>query len=202
MTGSGSHLQVIEPEAKLSLAERDDDPLMVLLAAGHRAAFDVLLARHEARVFGIAAKYLGDRALAEEAVQETFVRLWRSRESYVPSGRFTAYLGGIALNACRELSRSRRRRAEAMRRFSQSVERESWAAEAEAELLQREAEVRAERLVAALPRRHKEAVVLRFYAEMSYAEMSQLLGRNEVTLRSRVFQALKRLREAATEGEP
>ena len=166
---------------------------MLRARGGDRAAFGELLDRHETRIFGFAAKHLGERALAEEACQETFIRLWKFRDRYEPRGRFTAYISRLCLNACRELRRSRGRRRAAMQRFAdqtceQPVDRP------DEDLLAQEDRRRIERAISTLPEKLKEAVLLRFYVGLSYPEMTAILGRKETTLRANVFHATKKLR--------
>src|SRR5688572_6540853 len=106
---SGTKLELVEG-GTVPLSERSDDELMALFAADYSPAARVLVERHETKVYLFARRYLGDPALAEEAAQETFVRVWWARAEYRASGRFCAYLAGLCLNVCRELSRGRDRR--------------------------------------------------------------------------------------------
>lgn len=186
-------LRVVDSAAPADIAERSDDALMALCKVGHRGAFDVLLERHEARVFGFAAKYLGERTLGEEACQETFLRMWCLREEYEPRGHFTAYLSRVCLNVCRELGRSRRRRAAAMERFSTET-RGGGVDCLEEDLLLNERDEAVERMLSKLPPRLREAVLLRFYNGLSYSEMVEIVGRSEGTLRSQIHRAVNRMR--------
>ena len=186
-------LHLVSPPAAQPLRERSDDGLMALCKSDHRAAFGVLVQRHEARVFGFAARYLGEQALAEEACQLTFVRVWRLRGEYEARGKLTAYLARLCWHACRELGRSRRRRQAAIEKFG-SLAPEASIHDPEEVVLQRERQRTVERAIARLPRRLKETVLFRFYHGMSYAQMAEILGRSEATLRSRIHSALKRLR--------
>ena len=68
--------------------------------------------------------------------------------------------------------------------------------------MRREREMMVERCVARLPRRLKEAVILRFHQDLSYAEMSEILGRSETALRTRIFKALGRLRKCMRGHRP
>jgi len=192
-------IRIVATEVPPGAGERSDDELMVLVRADQRQSFRELVARHELTVFGFAARYLGDRVLAEDACQVTFVRLWQQRGQYDPRGRFRAFLLTLCLNTCRELSHGRRRRRAALERLArQSTEQPD--SSNEALLLQRERESVVERVIARLPRRAREAVLLRFCGEASYAEMSRILGSSEVALRSRVHDALKRLRHLLREA--
>jgi RNA polymerase sigma-70 factor (ECF subfamily) len=185
----------------IALVDRSDDELMTLSRAGHTVAMDVLVERHEARVFGFACKYIGDRSLAEEACQEAFVRLWQLRGSYDPRGLFGAFLGRLCLNACRELGRTRTRKDRALSRLAELQPRAE-SADMEEAIIQQENERRIEATIARLPARLKEAILLRFYSGLSYDEMEHVLQRPEATLRSRVHHGLKRLRSRLQEERP
>lgn len=83
-----------------------DDELVALARDGDMFAFERLVRRHQSRVLRIAIRYLGDVSQAADVTQNTFLQLYRSLPRYVGRGRFTAYLGAIAINQCRLLSRS------------------------------------------------------------------------------------------------
>jgi RNA polymerase sigma-70 factor, ECF subfamily len=85
-----------------------DDDLMLSARNGGHAEFEALVRRHRARVFRLAARYLGDLSLAHDVTQAAFLELYRSRERYQPQGKFLAYLGQITLNQCRMMVRATR----------------------------------------------------------------------------------------------
>lgn len=94
---------------------RGGDPdvqLMLRLQAGDGAALGELLRRNAGRVLNLAFRYLGERAAAEDVVQETFLKLYQARERYRPDAPFGAYLLRIATNVC--LSQLRRKRVHSL----------------------------------------------------------------------------------------
>ena len=85
-----------------------DGELIERTGQGDRAAFDKLYRRYSRPVFGLALKRLGDRGRAEDAVQETFVSIWRSARTYKPErGPGAPWLYGVARNAIVDRSRAR-----------------------------------------------------------------------------------------------
>ena len=81
--------------------ERDDQTLMLQYADdGDVEAFEELVNRHEKPVFNFILKRCGNRQKAEELLQETFLRVVRSAESYEPKAKFTTWLYTIARNLC------------------------------------------------------------------------------------------------------
>ncbi|HVY61231.1 MAG TPA: sigma-70 family RNA polymerase sigma factor, partial [Planctomycetota bacterium] len=83
--------------------------LMVAFQRGDAGAFDRLVAACKRDVFALAYRYGLDEARAEDIAQETFLRVWKSRDSYQPSARFHAWLLRIAANLVVSEARSRRR---------------------------------------------------------------------------------------------
>src|SRR5580698_11656124 len=85
-----------------------DGELIQRAGAGDRSAFDKLYRRYSRPVFGLALRRLGDRGRAEDAVQETFVSIWRSARTYKPErGPGAPWLYGIARNAIVDRARAR-----------------------------------------------------------------------------------------------
>lgn len=198
---SRPNLHVVEQHHKnIALKDRTDDELMLLCKAGQMNAMDVLVSRYETKTLGFSCKYLGDRALAEEACQETFVRLWLLREKFEAQGYFKAFLAKLNLNVCRELSRSRTRKKKALEKYANKDQPACDPENAEERALRKEQEKAVERLLAGLPKKLKEALLFRYFCDLSYAEMSKALGCSEETLRSRVFFGIRGLRKKMREG--
>src|SRR5262245_46690784 len=85
---------------------------MLAFRDGDERAFDALFERGAGRVLRFAGRMVGETSVAEDVVQETFVRVWRARARYTPEARFSTWLFTIAGNAARnELRRPARRAA-------------------------------------------------------------------------------------------
>ncbi|MBQ8555390.1 MAG: sigma-70 family RNA polymerase sigma factor [Clostridia bacterium] len=129
--------------------------------------------------------YLGDRTLAEDAAQDTFIRAWKSMAQF--SGRNNAtpksWLVRIAINVCRNY-----RRTAWFRRTDRSVTLEELplAAAAEDRMLLL--------TVQALPDRYRQVIILRYYHGMSLEETARTLGLSRSTAYHRLQKALKALR--------
>jgi RNA polymerase sigma-70 factor (ECF subfamily) len=176
---------------------------MALAAADYRAAFEVLARRYLARIAGYAAKYLGDTGAGDDVAQEVLLEAWRQRARYRGRGRLAVFLLTIARNRCRNAARTEWRRS--------AVGRTLGAAPAAGpadggdqldRLLEAERERRVREVMLRMPDRHREALLLRFDQGLAYAEMARVLGVPEVTARSRVFHALRRLRDELQEEAP
>src|SRR5690348_18510278 len=85
-----------------------DAELIQRTGAGDHSAFEKLYQRYARPVFGLALRRLGDRGRAEDALQETFVSIWRSAGTYKPErGPGAPWLYGVARNAIVDRSRAR-----------------------------------------------------------------------------------------------
>ncbi|MEK7787213.1 MAG: sigma factor, partial [Chloroflexota bacterium] len=81
----------------MSYEDLNDEQLMTQAANGDPAALEMLYDRYASAVMGLAMKIMGDHAIAEEVVQETFWRAWRNADSFrAGRGPFTGWLFGIA----------------------------------------------------------------------------------------------------------
>lgn len=175
-----------------ALDERGDDELMRLAATGERAAYEALVRRHQERVRAYCARWCGNSLVGDDVAQECFVEVWRRRESYVPQGRFKAYLFHTAANRCKNQRRAQARELAVTDAHAHADARAS--APISERIRLRERSERIERGLARLPEPQREAVLLRYCAELDYAEIASLAGVPEATARSRVFLGLMKLR--------
>ena len=149
--------------------------------------------RHGAACFGLARRVLLDRALAEEVVQELFVRLWNRPELYEPGrGSLRSFLiaqaHGRSVDLLRaETARRRREEREARQRFAEPVDLEREVVNiTEAEAV-RDA-------LASLPDGERVAIELAYFGGHTYREVATLLGQPEGTIKSRIRAGMLRLR--------
>jgi RNA polymerase sigma-70 factor, ECF subfamily len=88
--------------------EETDIVLMDLIKKGDEKAFELLLSRHQRTVFNLAFRFLNEQAEAEDVTQETFIRIFKSAETYTPEAKFTTWLYTIVKNLCFNSLRKRR----------------------------------------------------------------------------------------------
>ena len=169
---------------------------MAASAAGHRDAFEVLVIRYLPRLTSYCAKLTRDPRAAEELAQDTLLALWQSRAGYRPERAFRVLAFTVALNRCRNHARSWRRRlrwlglSEDSARLDEVPGGEPGHVD---QVLERERQRGVRTALARLPRASREVLLLRFEQELSYAEIAQIVGKREVTVRSQVFHALNKL---------
>jgi RNA polymerase sigma-70 factor (ECF subfamily) len=181
------------------LTERSDDELMTLARAGHREAFAILVTRHGTRLTEFCAKMTGDRRTGEDVAQETWLQVWAARDRYRAANRLEAFVFTIARNRCRNALRSRWR---GTRVIVAAEDKDAPVADASSldAMLVRERDKRVHAAALELPPPLREAVLLRFVAGLDYPAISQAVGRNESTVRSRVFHGLRQLRRHLEES--
>lgn len=149
-----------------------------------------LVEAHSQAVYRLAYARTGSRADAEDITQETFLRLVAAAPVFRDEGHCRAWLLRVALNCAADLHRSAWRR----RRVPLEEAAELAAPEAEAGDSVLEA-------VLALPEAYRAPIHLFYYEEMSVAEIAQVLGKREGTVRTRLSRARAMLRAILTETE-
>ena len=87
------------------LEDLSDDELLVRHAGGDGAAFGVLVARHRDRAWAVALRTLGDPTDAADAVQDAFVKAYRTADTFRGDAQFSTWLHRIVVNACLDLMR-------------------------------------------------------------------------------------------------
>jgi len=158
--------------------------------AGVRAAY----AAHGAELYGFAASALGDRALAEEAVQETFLRAWRAAGRYDPAiASLRTWLFAILRNVLIDLVRARSVRPP----LAEAEARE--AAEPEDALERAMLAWQVEEALRRIGDQHRQVLIEVYYRGRPYAEVAGHLGVPEGTVKSRVYYGLRALRLALEE---
>jgi RNA polymerase sigma-70 factor (ECF subfamily) len=164
------------------LEARSDAELLRAFVAGDRDSLEVLLRRHEARVYGLAYRMLGNRADALDASQEVLVHLFRKAGSFKYQAAFTTWLYRLTVNACHDLARARKRAPVA--RAPQLVEEVH--ASNPSSLDQADDRMVIEEALRALPEEQRAAVVLRDLHGLAYDQIAQVLGVPVGTVKSRI----------------
>jgi RNA polymerase sigma-70 factor (ECF subfamily) len=160
---------------------------------GDERALEALYARYGGLVYTLALRIVGDRELAREVLQDTFLRSWDGSETYDPKrGRVAWWLIGVARNRAIDLLRSRSHHARLREQGPIRGEgREPSLPDAQELLLVRRAVGDALRSLSPVQR---EAVELAYYAGLTQAEIAQELGQPLGTVKSRTREAMDRLR--------
>lgn len=163
----------------------DPDELLVRRAQkGNRFAFETLVERHEARLYTLAARVLGSREDAADAVQEALIRAWLALPRFRQDARFSTWLYRICLNAAYD-ARSRRRPV--------AIDDLPEPADPRDRFAERELSGDLQRALNALDETYRDAVVLSDVLGCSYAEIAAITGVPEGTVKSRIFRGRSEL---------
>jgi len=174
----------------------DSESIRRFLDNGSEEAFRLLYRRHTPYLYAFALRLAGGRAeVAEEAVQEAWLRAARSLDRFGGRSTLRTWLAGIVFNCCRELRRER----PTERLPERLPEAPVWTVPAT------DARLDTQRLLAALPAMHREVLLLYSFEGFTHDEIARLLDIPPGTSKRRLFDARNALRRlafrAATEGE-
>ena len=172
------------------IGEADDDALMADAAAGNAEAYAALVRRHQGAIRAYCVRASGSQSVGDDVAQDVFLTLWKTRAQYEPRGSFRSYLFTLARNACKNQIRGRARSATLPGELPEiPVDTDPLD-----EMVRSERRRRVHDCVARLPWAQRDALLLRFTADLEYAEIASIVGKSEATIRSRVFLGLSRLR--------
>ena len=176
-----------------------DAELMLRVKDGDGASFALLLEKHRTSVVHFLYRMVQNYAVAEELGQEVFLRVYRSRESYEASAKFTTWLFRIAthlaLNALRDGKNEKlqeRLDDESPDMPARQVSDARPTVEQRMVYRVRLDEVR--RAVATLPEKQRAAVLMHKYEEMEYSQIAKVLSCSESAVKSLLFRAYETLR--------
>ncbi len=181
-----------------------DLDLVAQCRRGDTSAFDVIAERYGHRLFHVAVRFLGNREDALDLCQEAFVRAYRSLDSYRGDAQFYTWLYSIAANLARNRLRDRSRKGrdrgtslDALFENAPAVAQAAVAAGRNpgTEAMEREMEEVLQRCIEELPDHYRLPFVLRTFDDLSYDEIAEVMGCPAGTVKSRLNQARKRLRE-------
>jgi RNA polymerase sigma-70 factor (ECF subfamily) len=175
------------------LDRNSDDALMSQVSDGDVEKLGILFERHHVRLFNYLFRLTGDRGVAEDLVQEVFVRMLKYRASFRARGEFNAWMYALARNVSADwFGRRQKREMTTDEELAEHPSQEPLPIE------QLESAESIERLRAALlqlPEDKRELLLLSRASGLSYDQIGALVGCNAGTVRVRVHRALRRLQQ-------
>ena len=182
------------------IAEADDETLVALIAAGDQRAFAAIVRRHGGRLRAVALRFAGGASEADDIVQDTFVRFWRTAKRWQPGGPpLGAYLMRIAVNRAIDGDRKRK-----VRRFF-GLEDADEIADPDPPADDRMAGKSDLGAVVAdvkqLPTRQRAAILLAADGERSNAEIAGIMDLSEGAVEQLLVRARRTLRARLAERE-
>jgi RNA polymerase sigma-70 factor, ECF subfamily len=184
--------------------EPSDERLMINLdGPGVEAALSKLYDRYSRTVFGVGLKILGDRSMAEELVQEVFLKVWRSAHTFDPArGSFSTWLYRVTRSVALDLYRKRASRVRPVSNGTPHIAAARDSSDGPQEVVDESwLSWRMSRALEMLDAPHREVIDLAYFGGLSQREISERTGVPLGTVKTRTASAYKSLRkELAVQG--
>lgn len=181
--------------------DQDEQVWLEQARKGDKTAFGYLVDAYQRPVYNLAYRMLNNSGEAEEAAQEVFIRAYTKLHMYNPDHKFSTWILSITSNYCIDLIRKRRALLlsidEPLPAHPALQSDRIEGPEAQAVIGEREEMV--QQLLQTLPEDYREAVVLRYWYEMSYEEIADTMDTTVSAIKSRLFRARRQLAETGLE---
>jgi RNA polymerase sigma-70 factor (ECF subfamily) len=160
------------------------------------APFEELMERHQREIMRYLLRVSGDREDAADLFQETWLRAYRAYPRLNPESEARPWLYAIATNLCRNRARDRARHAQVVVDDDEEHSAVDRIGKAHRSLNENDgyAVVRMRELISELPAKQREALSLRYFAGLNYAEIATVIGCSHESARANVSQAMRKLK--------
>jgi RNA polymerase sigma-70 factor (ECF subfamily) len=178
-----------------------DEQLIKNALKGDQRAYRDLVARHQSTVFHIVFRIVRDKELADDLVQETFMKAFSSLKSYRAEYRFSTWLYKIAANSSIDHLRKKRIRALSLDNPVETADGQvgfeipDYTYHPEQEMVRREQAVSIEEAIESLPEKYRRVIVARHREEKSYEAIARELHVPVGTVKARIFRARELLKK-------
>ncbi len=164
---------------------------------GNKEAFGKIIEAYQTPVYNLAYRMLNNSGEAEEAAQEAFIRAYTRLDSYNPNHKFSTWLLSITSNYC--IDQIRKRRALLLSIDEPLAPHPALMSDKdkapESQLVHSQQQEMVQSLLAGLEPDYRQAVVLRYWHELSYEEIAEVMDTSVSAIKSRLFRARKQLAE-------
>jgi len=193
--------------AGLGMDTQSDAEIMLRVKTGDQSAFEYLVQKYRRPMISFMYRMARSSAVAEDLAQEVFLRVYRSRETYEASAKFSTWLYRIATNLAVNHARdTRHERPEVQVSLDEpdddtgtTLELPDASLNAEQQQVRRERLLAIRRRVEALPEQQRLAVIMHKYQQMDYKQIADVLKKSESATKSLLFRAYETLREQLKE---
>lgn len=172
--------------------ESEQTTLVLRCQEGDKEAFRMLVEQYSSVLFGTAYLMIKDRGLAEDIVQEALIQIWKHIPSFRLKSSVKTWMVRIVVNEAKQQFRKKHVPTVPLEQASEVM---GDVDKAEAVMIRDEESQQLRRTLGMLPQEQREAVVLRYFSELSVLEIAIVTGEREGTIKSRLSRALDRLRE-------
>lgn len=177
--------------------QRDDDRLVDAALGGDMRAFELLMEKHESKMYAVALRMCANREDAQDCLQDAMLRVYKALSSFKGQSSFSTWAYRITMNTC--LDELRRKKIRQAASLDQMLE-VGWSPVDEENSTERHADNQElkrnlSKAIQTLPEEMRAAVVLRDVQGFSYDEIASMLSTNVGTVKSRISRGREKLRE-------
>ncbi|WP_423128151.1 RNA polymerase sigma factor [Gaoshiqia sp. Z1-71] len=178
-----------------NMGPKDDQYYIEQVLQGDAAAFSYLVEKYQDLVYGLALKMLRNAEDAEELAQDSFVKAYRSLNSYRQKSKFSTWLYSITYNGCITLLRKRKVEVRSLDEQYLSEKDEIKIHEQLSEINKAELEKCLNEALSMLPEQDQVLITLYYYEEQKVEEISQITGLSESNVKVKIHRARKKMYE-------
>lgn len=190
---------------------RSDEQLLADYRRGDRGSFTLLVKRYHRELYHFLVRFMGDRQLADDVFQETFLQVHQSAAQFDPARRFRPWLFTIAANKARDMIRSNNRKV--MTALQATVEPTDGTAGEFIDLMsstvlrpgaameKRELQLKVQNTVMGMPEHLREVLLLSYFHQFPYKQISDMLDIPLGTVKSRLHAAVAHFAHQWSENE-
>ncbi|MCB9398091.1 MAG: RNA polymerase sigma factor [Acidobacteria bacterium] len=175
-------------------ALESDESLMTQVSKGNLNGFEILVKRHQNKVYRLILHMLHQEEEAWDVAQEVFLKIYNSRQSYAENAKFTTWLYRIATNAAIDRIRQLRRdqKVQGLEEHEEFVSEDHGPQD---QLQIQEARQQLERALAKLSERQRGMVIMKYYEGFAVNEIAEVFDCAAGTVKATLFQAVRNLRD-------
>ena len=177
--------------------ESQEAALVRRCQAGDKEAFRTLVEQYRSILFGTAYLMMRDRGLAEDAVQEALIQIWKHLPSFRLKSSVKTWMVRIVINEVKQQFRKKQVPTVPLEQVSEVTDNLD---KAETAVIRNEERQLLKQALEKLPAEHREAIVLRYFSELTVPEIATVTGQHEGTIKSRLSRALSHLGEILQNG--
>ena len=185
--------RVTEPvDTSTDLTGAADQVLVAAFKAGHEAAFDIIVSRHQRHVYQICYRFVHNHEDAADLAQDVFVRAYRGLRKFKGDAALGTWLYRVAVNT--SLNKVSVKRP-VMEPLDAAPRIETGGEHPDASMMRAEDAMRVRAAIKRLPPRQRATLVLRMYRELPHEEIAAILGSSVGAVKANFFHALANLRK-------